>query len=128
MKTLPFQQKMCAPLLVLLSLPHSVAPLFRGGLAGPISSCPEAELSLLPDLTLHPPLPQDSWPQHRLQAAAQEEQSKNELRERSGFSGGLLLPKAVSPVFMGRDSTASLGRYGPVESFASVLSVKHFSQ
>lgn len=70
----------------------------------------------------------DSWPQHKLQAAAQEEHRKNELRELSGFSGGLLLPKAVSPVFMGRDSTASLGRYGPVKSFPSMLAVKHSSQ
>lgn len=66
---------------------------------------------------------------HRLQATAQEEHRKNnEPIELSGFSGGLLLLEAVSPVYMGRDSTASLGTYGPVDPFPSMLSVKHFSQ
>lgn len=46
---------------------------------------------------------------HRLQAAAREEHSRNdELVELQMFSRSLLLQKAVSSVFMGRDSIASL--------------------
>ena len=66
---------------------------------------------------------------HSLMASAQAVSScsgrtqNDEVIELLVFSGGLLLQEAVSSVFMGRDSTASLGRYNPVESVCLVLSV-----